>query len=146
MSIFETSRSPADELGTRLRESLKRAIHAFPGKQEGFAQELSKRSGRTITPGLLNAWTAETKHRWHLPADIVPIVCEILRDDSIQRLLLSEKLKQSLDLGESVPQVVSLLRGVLPEKTGSEKFLAASKIVREARPHAKVKSKRPPKS
>jgi hypothetical protein len=59
---------------------------------------------------------------------------------------LSEKLKQSLDLGESVPQVVSLLRGVLPEKTGSEKFLAASKIVREARPHAKVKSKRPPKS
>jgi len=58
---------------------------------------------------------APTKQKWHLPADVVPHLCEILGDDSIQRVLLSDKLKDALSLGESARRVVSLLRRALPQ-------------------------------
>lgn len=111
MSIFETSRvSLTDDLETLLRKSLKCAMLSRGMNEEKLAAELTQRLGRPVNAALVNAWKAETKHRWHLPANLVPVICEILGDDSIQRLLLSEKLRQSLELGESVPKVVSLLR------------------------------------
>jgi hypothetical protein len=118
MSIFETDRNPlADELETVLRKSLKCAMLSRGINEEELAAELTERLGRPVNAALVNAWKAETKHRWHLPANLVPIICEILEDDTIQRLLLSEKLRQSLELGESTPRILSILRSVLPEVT-----------------------------
>jgi hypothetical protein len=76
---------------------------------------------------------AETKHRNHLPADAVPHLCEILGDDTIQRLLLSEKLRQSLELGESTPRVVALLQSALPEATGRREVEGEKKPKRSKR-------------
>ena len=125
MSIFETSRDLLiDDLESRLRKALKCAMLSRGVNEEELAAKLTTLLDRTdnpIIPGLVNAWKAETKHRWHLPANLVPLICEILEDDSIQRLLLSEKLKQSLELGESTPRIVSLLRTVLPEATERKK-------------------------
>ena len=120
MSIFETSRTlSVDELDTLLRKALKCAMLARGINEEMLAAELTKRLGRTdnnpVTPGLVNAWKAETKHRWSLPGKYIPIICEILGDDSIQRLLMSEKHRQSLDLGESVPRIVSALQSALAD-------------------------------
>jgi hypothetical protein len=121
MSIFETSRNPlTDDLDTILRKSLKCAMLSRDINEEKLAAELSKRLGRTVNAALVNAWKAETKHRWHLPANLVPVICEILGDDSIQRLLLSDKLRDALRLGESTPQVVSLLRSALTEQGNRE--------------------------
>jgi hypothetical protein len=121
MSIFGTTRDPfSDDLDALLRKSLKRAMLARSINEETLAAELTKRLGRPVTAALVNAWKAETKHRWHLPANLVPFICEILEDDSIQRLLLSEKLKESLDLGESARRVVSLLRAALGEERKRE--------------------------
>jgi hypothetical protein len=121
MSIFETTRtSHKDDLDAILRRSLKRAMLFHSMNERDLAAELTQRLGRTdkpIIPGLVNAWKAETKHRWHLPANLVPVICEILGDDTIQRLLLSEKLRQSLDLGESTTRIVAMLQGVLPKPT-----------------------------
>jgi hypothetical protein len=129
MSIFETSRGlPADDLDALLRKSLKCAMLSRGMNEEELAAELTKRLGRSdnpVTPGLVNAWKAETKHRWHLPAKLVPVICEILGNDSIQRLLLNEKMRQSLDLGESVPRVVSLLRSALPQKARNKRIRKA---------------------
>jgi len=83
--------------------------------EEELAAEVSKRSGRTVSPHLISAWKAETKHRWHLDPSLIPVICEILGDDTIQRLLLSEKLRQSLELGESTPRIVALLGSALAE-------------------------------
>ena len=79
------------------------------------ADELTRRSGRTIKPCLVNAWIAKLRQSWRLPAELVPAVCEILNDDSIQRLLLSDKLRQALEFGESGRLVISQLRRVLKE-------------------------------
>ena len=116
MYILKTSRIPlVDELDALLRKSLKLAMLSRGIKEEEVAQELSKQPGIKVTPAQITAWKAETRHRWRLPAALVPIICEILGNDSIQRLLLSEKLRQSLKFGESVPEIVALLRSALPE-------------------------------
>lgn len=84
--------------------------------EEELAAELTRRLGRAVNPALVSAWKAETKHRWHLPANLVPVICKILEDDTIQRLLLSHKLRNALDLGESARQVVSLLESALNQE------------------------------
>ena len=83
--------------------------------EDGLAKELSTSSGRPINAGLVHAWTAESKHKWRIPADLIPFVCEILEDDTIQRLVMSPKQRERLELGESVPRIVSLLRSALKE-------------------------------
>jgi hypothetical protein len=64
---------------------------------------------------MLDAWTADAKSDWHLPADIVPLVSEILQDDAIQRQLLSPELRQALELGESAARLFSLLQKAVAE-------------------------------
>jgi hypothetical protein len=111
-----TTRDPKlENIDQLLRESLKRAISSSKSSPAQIAEALEKRLGRPIKEGLIYAWT-KTGHRWHLPADAVPTLCEILQDDTIQRQLLSPKLRQALELGESVPRVVSLLQNILGER------------------------------
>ena len=134
MSIFETSRDLlADDLDTLLRKSLKCAMLTRDMNEEQLAAELTKRLGRTVNAALVNAWKANTKHRWHLPANLVPVICEILGDDTIQRLLLSQKLRQSLEIGESTSRIVSLLRSALPEATERKTVEGAKKPRRRSK-------------
>ncbi len=114
MSIYISDTRQAVGLDSLLRESLRRAIHSSHLSIEQIADELSRRSGRSVTVPLLNAWKA-TGHKWRLPADILPHLCEILGDDSIQRLVLSDKLREALEFGESTDRVVSQLRRALKE-------------------------------
>ena len=102
-------------LDVLLRESLRRAIHASPMKRESICKELTKFLRRKISLTMLDAWTAESKGAWHLPADVVPPLCTILEDDSIQRHLLSPKLREALELGESAARVQLLLQKSLSE-------------------------------
>lgn len=129
MSDEQTSRAETIEskLDATLRAALKRAINFSRYSREQIADELTVRLRRKISPATVDAWTAETKKAWHLPADAVPHLCEFLADDSIQRLLLSEKLRQSLELGESTPKVVALLRDALSDAGHNEKPQRRSK-------------------
>jgi hypothetical protein len=121
MSIFKTSRNLLpDELDVLLRKSMKCAMLSRGINEEELAAELTKRLGLTehpFKPSLINAWKAETKHRWHLPGYLIPIICEILGDDTIQRVVMSEKLRRNVELGESTPRIVSLLRSALAQAT-----------------------------
>lgn len=113
---MDTNQTPlADEIDALIRKSLKLAMASCGIKEDKLAEELSKRPGIAVSPAQVTAWKAETRKRWRLPAVLVPIICEILGDDSIQRLLMSEKHRQSLDLGESVPRIVSALQSALAD-------------------------------
>lgn len=132
MFIFETNRyASAEELGTLIRQSLRDAVHSFG--LEKFTTELQRRSGRKVQATLVNAWMSDTKHRWRLPTDLVPFVCEILGDDTIQRLVMSEKHRRALELGESIPRIVALLRSALPEATERKKAEGEKKPKRAKR-------------
>ncbi len=111
MSADQTSRTPGAQLGidAPLRALLKRAIINSCYSREQIADELTARLHRKISAATVDAWTAETKQAWHLPADAVPVLCEILQDDGLQRQLLSPKLRDNLELGESISCSESLL-------------------------------------
>lgn len=116
MSDLGTTRDgPADALGKLIRRALKVGMVAKGIGEDDLAKELKSRSGREINAGLVHAWTAESKHKWRIPGDLIPFVCEILDDDTIQRLVMSPKLRERLELGESTPRIVSLLESAVRE-------------------------------
>jgi hypothetical protein len=84
-------------------------------KREVICEELGKRLGRKVSLAMLDAWTANSKEAWHLPADVVPPLCTILGEDTIQRHLLSQKLREALEIGESATRLYSLLKKTLKE-------------------------------
>jgi hypothetical protein len=121
MSSVQTTQSgQIGELDSLLRESLRRAVGFSRLSPAQIADELSRRVGRAIKDATVYAWMAGTKRKWHLPADVVPHLCEILVDDTIQRLLLSDKLRNALELGESAPRVVSLLLSAVSKEGNRE--------------------------
>lgn len=88
----------ADQL---LRETIRRGIRFCRSKsREQICEALSLRVGRNISVETLHKWASENEAERRLPADCVLALSEILRDDTLQRAMLSEPLKQVLELGE----------------------------------------------
>lgn len=116
MSDFMTTRNGlADALGRKIRRALKVAMVARGLSEDDLAKALSSSSGRTVNASLVHAWTAESKHRWRVSADVIPFLCEILEDDTIQRLVMSPKQRDGLERGESAPRMLSLMRSATRE-------------------------------
>ena len=88
------------DLDALLRDSLRRAIRFSSKSRQQICDELSIRLGRKISSNMLDNWTGESKRAWRLPADCVPVLCEILDNDTMQRQLLSESLKEAVEVGE----------------------------------------------
>jgi hypothetical protein len=104
-----------------IRKFLRRAVNLSQLSPALIADELTKRLGRPVRESMIYAWMASTNAN-RLPVDVLPHICEILEDDSIQRLVLGDKLRQALELGESTSRVVSLLRKALEEpRSGSKR-------------------------
>ena len=89
-------------LDLTLRASLKLAIHILGLEREQLARELTKRVDRKISLAMIDAWTANSKQDWHIPADCIPALCKILQDETLQRQLLSPTQLRDLEIGESV--------------------------------------------
>ncbi len=56
--------------------------------------------GRNITASMLNDYTANTKNTARFPAAYVRGFCEVTGDDSLQRLLLGDRLRDLAEIGE----------------------------------------------
>lgn len=85
---------------THIRDLLKRTIRRSRKSPDQIAEELTIRLGRGVSKHMVDNWRSKSKSAWRLPADAVPALCEILTDDSLQRHLLSERLREDLKLGE----------------------------------------------
>lgn len=83
-----------------IRECLRRILRASPKSRQHIADELTKAVGRNVSLECLNKWASEAESARHLPADCILPLSEILGDDSLQRLILTEKMKRCLRLGE----------------------------------------------
>jgi hypothetical protein len=85
-----------------IRDTLRQLLHIPTKSRQNVADELSQRLGRKISVHILHKWVSDGKQVWRLPADVVPALCEILGDDTLQRLLLNAPMKEALELGEWV--------------------------------------------
>ncbi len=102
--------SQARDLDAVLRKTLREAIRSYKDSRQHLCDKLSDRVGRTVTVGMLENWISESKWKWHLPADCVPALCDILGIDALQRQLLSDRLRELLTIGESVTQAAGSLK------------------------------------
>ncbi len=111
MSDEPTTRAAYDtrDVDGELRPLLREAIHRSSLSRAVIAEKLTRSLGRKVTVPMLDTWTAATKGGYHLPADAVPALCEILQDDALQRQLLSRDLREALELGESARRMELLL-------------------------------------
>lgn len=90
--------------GAVLRPIISKAIR---GRHQEIASQLTTKSGRRITVGMLYDWCAPTKPNARIPADLVALLCEGLGDDQLQREILSPRLRELLKLGEFVAHLIA---------------------------------------
>jgi hypothetical protein len=83
-----------------LRGTLRRLLRLSTKGRPNIADELSNRLGRRVSEHTLAKWSGDGSTEWRIPADAIPALSEILHDDTLQRQLLSEKLKEALEVGE----------------------------------------------
>ncbi len=93
---------PTQDINGILRHTLRRLLRKSNKSSATVAEELSRALGRNVSLSALNKWAGEFSIGWRLPADAVPALGEILHDDALQRQLLSEKMKEALEIGEWV--------------------------------------------
>jgi hypothetical protein len=110
-----------------LREWLRRAIRASGIDRRALCAKLTKRLGRQVSLAMLDTWTAETKRDWHIPADGLPSLCDILSDHSPLRQLLNREQREALELGESANRFYRLLGRRLAEVRARHKSSARKK-------------------
>jgi hypothetical protein len=72
-----------------------------------IVEKLSLHVGRKISKRMLDDWTAESKKRARFPACFVQVFCEVIKDDRLQRHLLSERLRKLLSVGEAIDDLYS---------------------------------------
>lgn len=89
-------------LDAELRKCLAVAIKNS-GKSRGEIADrmTSVLPGRTVTCSQLNDFTAEAKGSARFPAAWIVAFCEATADDSLQRFVLSPRLRHMLELAEN---------------------------------------------
>lgn len=116
-----------------LRKLLRTAIRQRGVSQNEIAKELTRRVGQGISPAMIANWAAASKEAWHLPAYVVPAICNFLGTDAIQRALLHPAQIENIELGESLQRVGLILEKELAQAKGLAKLRKADKANRPKR-------------
>lgn len=90
----------SDGVDRQIRRALGTAIRRSAKSREQIAEELSLAHDLRVSVHMLNNWTGDSKRERRVPAEVVPALCAVLGDDSLQKLLLSEEQRAKLELGE----------------------------------------------
>lgn len=96
---MDTPEGPS--LDARIRVALSGAIRKSGKSRETIAQELSDACGLNVSVFTLNNWTCDSKRERRIPAEAIPALCEVLGDDSLQRLMMSDEHLNALELGDA---------------------------------------------
>jgi len=96
------------DLDMLLRQLLREAIRRTGLSYQIVAGELTKRTAKGISTAMIGNWVSDQKEAWHIPAYIVPAICEFLGSDAIQRALLNPDQRDALELGQSLRRISAL--------------------------------------
>lgn len=87
-------------LDALLRDCLRRGLRSSFKSRLQICDELSIRLDRKISSNMLDNWTSESKQAWRLPADCIPVLCEILADDSLALTIVPSHLQKYITVGK----------------------------------------------
>lgn len=76
-------------LSLRLKEAIAEAIKNSGLKRYAIAGQMTEHLGMEITESMLNAYTAESKADYRMPAEYIPIFCRITKDYTVLEILVA---------------------------------------------------------
>jgi hypothetical protein len=68
--------------------------------RDQVADRMTQKLGRPVTVVMLADYTAERKTAARFPGAWIAVFCDVVGDDSLQRLVLSPRLRKLLELAE----------------------------------------------
>jgi hypothetical protein len=89
-----------------LRNLLSRLIKQSGKKRCRISDEMSRFGGLRISERMLNDWTSECHRSARFPASLIQPFCQAIRNDELQRRLVSERLRELIDLGEKAERLL----------------------------------------
>jgi hypothetical protein len=97
---------------TALRQLLKRMVARCPKSRAEIAKEMKAGTGREISEWMLDDWICPSKKPARFPAAFIQAFCEVVGDDALQSHVMSNRLRELVELGERVSSMAGLVREV----------------------------------
>lgn len=76
-------------LGLRIKDAISDAIKNSGLKRYDIAGQMGEMLGTEISESMLNAYTAESKEGYRMPAEYIPTFCKITKDYTVLEILVS---------------------------------------------------------
>lgn len=89
-----------------LRSLLSRLIKQSGIKRCQISDEMGRLCGLHISERMLNDWTSECHRSARFPAFLIEPFCQAIGNDELQRRLVSERLRELIDLGEKAERLL----------------------------------------
>ena len=110
----------------RVRRILCEAIKRSGKTRPEAAQLISEKLGRTVTASNLADFVRFGTKKRHVrfPAAWVPVFCEVFGDDALQRGVMSERLRELVELGEltcGLPSTLAKMQDLAAKLRGGER-------------------------
>ncbi len=77
------------DLGLRIKEAISEAIKNSGLKRYEITGKMSEFLGLEITESMLNAYTAESKEGYRMPAEYFPIFCKLTKDYTLLDIVVA---------------------------------------------------------
>jgi crotonobetainyl-CoA:carnitine CoA-transferase CaiB-like acyl-CoA transferase len=125
-----TTQDPDKVLRRLLKDLIRQWSKNSRKSRANLADELKARTGRKIlSKRTINDWVGLSK-RARFPAAYIEAFCEVISDDTVQRHVIGQRLRELLAIGESVTEAAGSL------KRAQE---AVARIVEQGRREAKTR-------
>lgn len=88
------------DVDAHLRQTVSALIRSSNKSRSQIADELSSILDAKVTVNILNGFTAKSKWGVRFPAAWIPALCEVLHDNTLERVFLSERSLRLLEWAE----------------------------------------------
>lgn len=116
-------------LPLRMKEAIAEAIKGSGMKRYAIAGQMSEMLGTEITESMLNAYTAESKEGYRMPAEYLPTFCRIVKDYTPLEVLTAAAGCRMIKSEDVYFLEIGRLRAV--EKAARKKHLALTRELRK---------------
>ena len=120
-------------LGLRIKESIAEAIKGSGLKRYAIAGQMSEMLGTEITESMLNAYTAESKEGYRMPAEYLPTFCRIVKDYTPLEVLTAAAGCRMIKSEDVYFLEIGRLQAV--EKAARKKHMALTRELRKVQGH-----------
>ena len=109
MPITETNIGITRDPDATLRQLLKNLVRRCSKSRAVIADDMMVQVGRKISERMLDDWIGPSKKPARFPAAFIEAFCEAVGNDALQRYVMSERLRDLVDLGERIRSMASVL-------------------------------------